>query len=241
MRTLFLRTLGCAAVLCLVSGQGQVRADVVTNLSTGFDNPTGTLLPNGSTDARYVIGPGGTGGFIGVIPEVRTQPIPGTWLPDAASSGSRWLVLNSGIGLEGITVPPGTYFFDTAVTLAGFDAVTAHLTGLRYAADNELIAVIINGSTVFSQPIMFAEEFTSFHDIGDVGLGLFHDGLNTLRFEVYNLEGGLSPMGLRMEGRVEASSSAVPEPSALALIALGALGLAGYGWRRAGDRHLRRS
>jgi hypothetical protein len=197
-RNLCLATAGFSFLLAAPS-----KADVVVNISTGYDNAVGDLLPNGAPD-KYQIGVGGSGGYYDEIPVVRTAPLPGGWLRDDASSGSRWLVLDTGMGLEGVNAPGGTYFFDVWIELTGYDASTARITGLQYAADNKLVGVEVNGITVFSQDTTFAEEFGAFHLIGDVGLDLFEDGLNLIRFIVYNQEGFASPMGLRLEALVEA-------------------------------------
>jgi hypothetical protein len=215
-------TAACLALVIHLGGAAGVRAGWIRDISTGYNNQSGTVLPNGTADTDYVIGPGGTGGRVGEIPLVRTAPIPNTWLPDGASSASRWLIL-PGTGLEGITVLPGTYFFDTVVDLTGFDPATAQINGLRYAADNKLVGVRVNGTAVFTQNLGFAEEFQSFRDLGNLGSGLFHSGLNLIRFEVFNDLFGTSPLGVRVEGRVEGLAVATPEPPTLLLGGLGAL------------------
>ncbi len=221
------------ATLLLLGVAGRLPAEFVTSLNTGYDPATGRLLPDGALDPRYAIGPGGSGGRLGETPFVRVSPLPGGWLADAASPNSRWLVLRGG-GLEGVTVSEGTYFFDIRVDLTGFDPASARLTGLRYAADNKLLAVVVNGADAFRQPSGFAEEFGAFRTLGDLGQGLFREGENVIRFQVENALGfGDTPMGLRVEGSIEANGNpAIPEPSALALVGVGALGLLGYGWGR---------
>jgi hypothetical protein len=103
-------------------------------------------------------------------------------------------------------------YFDVCVDLTGFDASTALITGLRYAADNKLVSVEINGIPVFTQDESFAEEFGSFQTIGDVGVLLFEDALNLIRFVVWNQEGVVSPMGLRVEGLIEAERETREKP-----------------------------
>ena len=212
-----------AGVIWLVvvpAGPG-VNAATIKNISSGYDDVGGVLLADAVADTDYVIGPGGLGGHIGEVPLVRTSPLPIPWLADADSPNSRWLIL-PGSGSEGISVEPENYFFDTTVDLTGFDPATAQLSGLQYAADNKLLQVAINGTAVFSQPPGFAEEFMSLTDLGDVGAGLFHSGTNTIRFELHNQTGFISPLGLRVEGVVTgqplgAGPTTVPEPTTLLL------------------------
>ena len=187
-------------------------------------------LGNDVPDTDYLIATGSPV-FENTSPLARLSPLTNGILPDAASEGSRWLVLNSGVGIEGITVAPGTYLFDIDVDLTGFVPSSAELRGLRYSADNKLTGVHINGTTVFSQNASFAEEFQDWHDIGDVGLGEFQDGVNTIRFEVLNDLSASSPMTLRVEGNVEAPAI-VPEPSAFLLAAAALLALLAFAHRR---------
>jgi hypothetical protein len=206
------------AAAVLGGGAGPARADfVVENLATGFDNATGTLLGNGATDAKFTFAPGGTAPIVATNPVVQTSPLPSTYLPDSASAGSHWDVIHSGQGQEGITVQQGTYIFQATVDLTADQAATAQLAGLRYAADNSVTLVTVNGSTAFSKPVGF-EEFQAFHDIGTVGSGLFQAGANTIQFTVDNGQAFPSPMAFRLEGAV---TSAVPEPSAWVLTAVG--------------------
>lgn len=218
----------------LLAGSAAAPAAVVKFLNTGYNDATGNQLANGTNDTDYFIGPGGTGSLTGINPRATSSPIPLPWLSDAASSASRWLVL-PGSGLEGISVGPGTYFFDTTADLTGFDPATAQINNLRYAADNKLVGVWINGTRVFFQNQQFAEEFASFRSLGNLGAGLFTSGLNQIRFEVSNQLSSPSPLGLRVEGSVDAQplASAVPEPTTLVLVgALCAGGLGYVRWRR---------
>lgn len=193
-------------------------ADVVKNLSTGIDDATSAQLTNNQADADYSIVAGGTGGHVGETLVARSTPIANGWLTDAASSASRWIVLNTGVGQEGINVGPGTYLFRTTVDLAGFDPQSAVIPSLRYAADNKLVSLRVNGTAVFAQDLTFAEEFGSFRQLpANLGLGLFQAGANTVSFELLNQEGANTPLGLRVEGSVTAQ---VPEPAAAAVAAV---------------------
>jgi PEP-CTERM motif len=234
-----------AGVLCLVVVGGaacRARADMVTNLSTGFDNQTGTLLSPFAVDTKYAVtGPDGNTYF----PQARSQAaggLPLTYLSDAAMPGSRWdyLVLTpASTGND--FVPAGHFVFGTTVDLTGFDASTAQIRGLQVSTDNAFLSVTVNGNVVFSRDpgSGVIEEFGSILNVGDVGLGSFHGGSNTVEFTILNqgfggTSTGSSPSALRVLADVEAAPLAapVPEPSGLALLGLGALSLLGYGWRR---------
>lgn len=175
-------------------------------------------------DTDYVIASGGTGGRFGTVPVARQTPLSGGWLADAASSASRWIVISSGQGGEGMSVETGSFRFQTTVDLTGYNPATAFLDSLRYAADNKLTALRINGTTVFSQGTEAEEEFGSLIALpATLGQGLFVSGVNTLTFEVLNTEPpphlSTTPVGFRLEGSVSAT---VPEPTAC--LALGAMG-----------------
>ena len=177
---------------------------IVKDISTGIDDATDAKLTDLGPDDDYVIGAGGTGGHVGETPQVSLTVTPARYVEDGDSHASAWLTL-PGTGLEDVSVLPGTYFFETQVDLTGFDPETAQIADLRYAADNKLVSIYVNGTEVFSQSTSFAEEFASFHEVGDVGMGAFQDGLNTIRFGVLNGNGGYNPMALRVEGAVEAT------------------------------------
>lgn len=146
-------------------------------------------------------------------------------MADGASTKSRWITA-ARVGDDSLDLAQGQWVFETSVTLAAGGG-SAFISGLRYAADNKLVDVTVNGVSVFQQPAGFAEEFRVWRTLGDVGLGLFEDGENVVRFTVQNQEGWNSPVGLRVEGAV------VPEPAAGgALAAVGCLIGAGGGRRR---------
>jgi hypothetical protein len=225
-----------ALALCLMATTSDA-SQVVKSISTGWDDATNTRLANNASDTDYVIGPGGTGGHTGEVPFARTSPIAPSYVADSASTTSRWIAL-SGTGEAGLSVGQGTYFFDTSVDLTGYQAVSAQISSLLYATDNQLVGIRINGVSVYSQAFNdFAEEFRTFHNLGDLGLGGFHAGINTIRFEAYNAPGlfGNAPndLALRIDAVVTA---AVPEPTTASLAAIGLVCLA---WRFKRLRKLR--
>lgn len=57
----------------------------------------------------------------------------------------------------------------------------------------------------------------------------FEAGLNTLDFEIEQ-DGG-SPTGILVQMTGTYTSAPIPEPSTLALLGIGIVGLIGYGWR----------
>jgi hypothetical protein len=219
------------AALGLLCG-GEVQAAFVSDLSTGADANTGNLLPAPSVDAKYTLtGPGA----INFTPLVLTQSsLPGTYLNDNAMPGSRWdYILFSPTDFS--FVPSGNYVFKTTVDLTGFDAATAQISGLQVASDNGFLSVVVNGQTVFSHdPGPTPEEFMSILNVGDVGKGSFHAGVNTVEFTIINYGFGFgpgpSPAAFRAVGTVDATP--LPAPPGIILAGVGALCLAGYGWRR---------
>jgi hypothetical protein len=179
-------------------------AAVVANISTGIDRATGLKLPNNATDPNYVIGPGGTAGFVGVHPIARSTPLPGPFITDASSTASRWITVLTNNGAEGMTGPAGTYNFQTTVDITGFDPSTARLLTVRFASDNKLINVYVNG-TVVASPIPDGAHngLEEFHTLPTpLGAGLFTPGVNTITFQVINDEG---PQAFRYEGSVTAT------------------------------------
>jgi hypothetical protein len=199
----------------------------------------GNPLANFATDANYTVtGPGGS-----YVPQARTQgSLPNTYLQDNAMPGSRWDYLVATPGFTGdFFAPSGNFVFRTTVNLDGFDATTAAIRNLMVSADNATLSVAVNGTTVFTHvpvPNPFIEEFGFVLNVGDVGLGAFHAGSNTIDVTIFNgafLTGDApSPAAFRATGTVEATSTstAVPEPASLALAVLGGFGMVGFRMRR---------
>ena len=107
--------------------------------------------------------------------------------------------------------------------LTGFDPSTAVIAAFRYAADNQLTRVSVNGVDVFTAiEGASTNEFVAWQYLGDLGAGSFAPGVNTIEFEVFNAFGGPTWSGFRFEGTVEA---VVPTPSSAALLLVAAAAL----------------
>jgi hypothetical protein len=164
-------------------------SSVVANISTGIDRATGLKLPNNATDPNYVMAAGSTLG-IGMHPIARSAPLPAPYITDASSTASRWISVLTNNGAEGLDGPAGYYNYQTTVNLTGFDPSTAVLSSIRFASDNKLINVYVNG-TIVASPIPDGSHngLEAFHTLPTrLGAGLFTAGINTITFKVINDE-----------------------------------------------------
>ena len=206
---------------------------VVKNIATGIDDSTGLKLSYLSPDTDYVIGIGSTEG-VGLVPHAFENDA--GWFADSISSASRWIAIDvphpeSPYNGSGNLTLTGTYSFITTFDLTGFDSNSSQIENVRFGADNHLIGVLINGTSVFSEPPADdpqGQDFHQFHTLGSVGAGLMQPGLNVVEFRVYNAMFNLqvqpNAMGFRVEGLVTAEP--IPEPSAALLLGLGLSALA---------------
>lgn len=187
----------------------------VATLNTGMDG--NTKIPEGQIDPNYVFGAGSVA-YVGQNPVALAASIPSTYVPDSASPNSRWIGPLAPLLNPGTYSPPGMYYFDTTVNLTGHQASTAQIEGLRASTDNALMLIQVNGQNIFTNSESFTGEFTEIETLGNLGLGYFKPGLNTIRFGVLNAGDSPSSMALRLEGAVYAS---VPEPSSVVLVVSG--------------------
>ena len=227
----------CAIVACalLVLSQPALASPIrvpVVNLATGIDRNTGQVLVDGAQDPNYTLTAVPAGVLPGVVSLIGQHPtvladsppaIPNTYL--RGSPASRWLgVINSVFQPNSYYLQQGNpYVIETTVDLSAMQASTAQIDGLLTAVDNKLIGVRVNGTTVFTSPVAFAEEFKSFQVFQNgVGQGLFQPGANTIQFLLDNWIAAPSPAALRVEGQV---TSLIPEPSSLFIIVTASVGV----------------
>ncbi len=197
---------------------------VIKNIATGIDDLTGNKIDYASPDADYQIYEGIVQGS-GSTPVTYAAPSEsGGWIEDGASAESRWV---STAGSNNAT-PLTTFFFQTTFDVSEADWNSARIEDFRFAADNQLIGLSINGTSVFSaSPVPTGDfDYENFQSLGTIGSGLFQEGSNTILFAVYNgqHEPGTNPMGFRAEGVVTAGI--IPEPSTALLLSIGLVGMA---------------
>jgi hypothetical protein len=206
------------AVSALVAANAS--AQVILDLSTGWNTAHSALVPNFAADPNYTITGPGSGPF--VAQSRNESSVTSTYVGDAAMPGSRWLYAVPSVAETGaFFVPGGNYFFRTNVDLTGYSPADAFLKDLKISSDNAFLQIRVNSAVVFSRPLPapnpFIEEFKQVLTLpAQVGLGAFGPGINTVEFQVFN-----GPLAFRMLGGV-----AVPEPSSLLLVAAAAAILA---------------
>lgn len=248
-------TLRLMVVALLVVGSGSVFADEFTIANTGFLADGTTLgTPGVSTDGNwsFISCPAGSvcaGASVGtpVAPYVTNDggyPFTGgTYVWMANDATSQWIsprVTYRDYLAGDPGSPGGAYTYRVSFDLTGLLPGTAYLS-FRVAADNALLDVLINGSSVntsFDTPVSF-----DFWKNGEV-TGGFIAGINTLDFVVDNWDAWYdhdqdsstpdirvyTPSGLRVEF-LESTASEIPEPATMGLMGFGLLAL-GVAFRR---------
>ena len=189
-------------IVCLIMLSSAVSAVPITGLfNTGVDN-SGTALPNGSTDSHYLILETAASAIV-VNPNA-------AWIPNDLVSKWIWQTISG----QPINV---TRTFQTTVDLTGFDLNTVAISG-RWSTDNFGRDIVLNGART-SQTAGGFSFWTNF----SLNSG-FVPGINTIDFIVQDV-GVVSGFRAEISGQGELLSA--PEPTTLALISLGVLGI----WR----------
>jgi hypothetical protein len=144
------------------------------------------------------------------------------WLAD--NSVSRWMTPASNPAASFDPTTAGFYVYSLDFDLTGFLPGTASFSG-RFAADNAVASITLNGNTVFQAGPGSFSGWTAF----SANSG-FVTGTNQLLFTVRNDAGSGNPTGLRVEFS-NSSISAVPESASWAMLIAG-FGLVGAVRRR---------
>ena len=196
----------CAMVilLCVTCG----RAEVVKNISTGWDNSAGAVIDASQPDPDYTISPGDLTAT--VLPEA--FPIP-PWF--ANSETSKWI----GFDAPSSNADPIVYDFATTVSMDGFLPETATVAG-TWSTDNVGQDILVNG---VSTGISNDGNFGALHDFS-IPAGFFQAGDNDIVFRFENAPPGVNPAGLRVEAIVEAV--VVPEPTSILMLGVGLVSIA---------------
>ena len=197
----------------LVLGATGAQADVIALHNTGVD-AGGAAQPNNSTELFYslISAPVGAAMTLRTANSANGFPI-GPWI--GTNTTSSWVGPNSDGQLNG---PAGFYDYRTTFDLTGLLIGTALISG-RWATDDQALSdILING-------VSTGQTSNGFQDWSNFSIASgFISGINTLDFIVNN---GGGPTGLRVEmtGSADASTGAVPEPAAWAMMLVGFGGL----------------
>ncbi len=191
--------------------------------STGVDN-SGDLLTVGAVDSHYSLM------FSDDVLTPRAIIPHSAWVDDTQDF-AQWINPASEQNPAGTArFAPGNYAYQLTLDLTGFDPSTAIISG-QWATDNSASILLNGNATGITKPERGFESLDPF--VLDFG---FLSGVNTLTFLVNNAGSSNNPTGLYVNMTSDISATVVPEPSTLALLGFGSLGV-WFAGRRAHRRN----
>ena len=219
-----LRTLLIPVMMVMAGLNQEVKSAIIPTLFNSGVDSAGTTVATGSVDAHYslISVPPGSGFTTSAYVADTTAPIVSAWVNPGSTA--RWIGPVTDVATMSAATTTGDYVYQTSFDLTGFDETSAVLTGQWSVDDVSSTLSINNVATGFT--ITGASAFASLHNFS-ISSG-FVAGLNTLQFTVSNVTivGGLNPSGLVVLISGTANPIAVPEPGSMALLGVGAAGLA---------------
>lgn len=209
MRSSFIKQLGTlgfavGVAAAAVPASAQAPSSTGANVSGGRDQSWQVQYTNSGS-------PSGSGFFDAFV----VQSPPGVW--EGNTAAYQWI---SATSTGSLGVNPTSYSYQTTFDLTGYNPSTATLV-FRCAVDNTFISYSLNG-TVYTTGCGSQSNNYKFGATQTLSSG-FVAGSNTLAF---NSSGDGTTDGLIVSiDQFSASQSTVPEPSSMALLGTGLIGL----------------